>query len=88
MAWVPPEQASLLADIHSHDERELTINTTPTATNALREPGHFGGGGQLISTSDDYWRFTQMLLNGGEFDGRRYLSPSTIDMMAIRTAMP
>jgi len=33
------------------------------------------GGGGLVSTITDYARFAQMLLNGGEIDGRRYLSP-------------
>ena len=37
------------------------------------------GGGGLVSTSRDYLRFAQMLLNGGELDGVRLLSPKTID---------
>jgi CubicO group peptidase (beta-lactamase class C family) len=32
------------------------------------------GGGGLVSTPSDYARFAQMILNGGEFSGRRYLS--------------
>jgi CubicO group peptidase (beta-lactamase class C family) len=51
------------------------------STNHLRPPGGFSGGGQLVSTADDYRRFSQRLLNGGEFEGVRYLSPKTIDMM-------
>jgi CubicO group peptidase (beta-lactamase class C family) len=39
------------------------------------------GGGGMVSTALDYARFLQMLLNGGEFDGKRYLSPKTIDYM-------
>ena len=81
MAWVPPEKADLLANVYSHDEGERVINTSGTATNHFRAPGDFSGGGQLISTADDYWRFTQMLLNGGKADGVRYLAPNTIDMM-------
>src|SRR6202035_2505652 len=33
------------------------------------------GGGGMLSTMADYARFLQMLLNGGRFDGRQYLSP-------------
>ncbi|MBR0751331.1 beta-lactamase family protein [Bradyrhizobium jicamae] len=41
------------------------------------------GGGGLVSTVLDYARFAQMLLNGGEIDGRRYLSPAAFkDMTA------
>ena len=39
------------------------------------------GGGGLVSSIRDYGRFAQMLLNGGEFDGRRYLSPAAFKLM-------
>ncbi len=41
----------------------------------------FSGGGGLLSTAPDYARFCQMLLNGGELDGVRLLSPKTIAVM-------
>ncbi|MBW7973109.1 serine hydrolase domain-containing protein [Bradyrhizobium sp. BR 10289] len=40
------------------------------------------GGGGLVGTIGDYARFSQMLLNGGTLDGRRYLKPETIALMA------
>lgn len=40
----------------------------------------FGGGG-LVSTIGDYYRFTKLLLNGGELDGTRLLSSRTVDYM-------
>lgn len=39
------------------------------------------GGGGLVSTASDYLRFSQMLLNGGELDGVRLLSPKTVELM-------
>lgn len=39
------------------------------------------GGGGLMSTLNDYARFAQMLLNGGEFGGKRYLGPSAFKTM-------
>lgn len=39
------------------------------------------GGGGMVSTATDYSRFLQMMLNGGALDGRRYLSPKTIEYM-------
>ena len=39
------------------------------------------GGGGLVSTMGDFTRFAQMLLNGGELDGRRYLRPQTFAAM-------
>ncbi|MGY3290815.1 CubicO group peptidase (beta-lactamase class C family) [Bradyrhizobium sp. LM3.6] len=42
----------------------------------LDHPEWQSGGGGLLSTITDYQRFSQMLLNGGEFEGKRYLSPA------------
>ncbi len=39
------------------------------------------GGGGLVSTANDYMRFSQMLLNGGELDGVRILAPLTVELM-------
>jgi CubicO group peptidase (beta-lactamase class C family) len=39
------------------------------------------GGGGMVSTAADYGRFLQMLLNGGAFEGRRYLGPKTLAVM-------
>lgn len=41
----------------------------------------FSGGAGLLSTATDYARFLQMLLNGGELDGVRVLSPTTVALM-------
>jgi len=40
-----------------------------------------GGGGGLLASARDYMRFSQMLLNGGELDGVRLLSPKTLELM-------
>lgn len=42
---------------------------------------NFSGGAGLLSTATDYARFLQMLLNGGELDGRRILSRKTVELM-------
>jgi CubicO group peptidase (beta-lactamase class C family) len=39
------------------------------------------GGAGLVSTTGDYARFLQMLLNGGELDGKRYLKRETVTLM-------
>lgn len=41
----------------------------------------FGGGGGLVSSSADYYRFARMLLRGGELDGVRLLRPETVAAM-------
>ena len=48
------------------------------------EPPKFeSGGGGLLSTARDYLRFSQMMLNGGELDGVRVLSPKTVSLMTM-----
>jgi CubicO group peptidase (beta-lactamase class C family) len=47
----------------------------------------FSGGGGLVSTAPDYLRFSQMLLNGGELEGVRVLSPQTVKLMTTN-ALP
>ena len=44
--------------------------------------GYNSGGGGLVSTIDDYLKFTRMLLNRGELDGTRILGSKTVDLMA------
>jgi CubicO group peptidase (beta-lactamase class C family) len=43
----------------------------------------FSGGAGLLSTATDYARLLQMLLNGGELEGARILSPKSIEMMTV-----
>ena len=54
----------------------------PAATSRYLKPTKlFSGGGGLTGTIGDYARFCQMLLNGGELDGERLLSPITVNFM-------
>jgi CubicO group peptidase (beta-lactamase class C family) len=69
-------------------EQALMAEPLPSDTvliDAERErrahPEWESGGGGLVSTIIDYSRFAQMLLNGGELDGRRYLSPAAFKEM-------
>ena len=46
-----------------------------------KPPRMESGGGGLVSTTRDYARFCQMMLNKGELDGARILSPASIELM-------
>jgi CubicO group peptidase (beta-lactamase class C family) len=50
--------------------------------NMLEKPAMESGGGGLVSTTMDYARFCQMLLNGGTLDGNRLLGRKTLELMA------
>ncbi len=49
----------------------------------FNQPKLCSGGGGLTGTLADYARFCQMLLNGGELDGERLLSPTTVNHMRL-----
>ncbi|GMP03433.1 serine hydrolase domain-containing protein [Bradyrhizobium sp. TM239] len=54
-----------------------------TPVRDIRRPAIWqSGGAGMVGTVGDYARFAQMLLNGGTYDGRRYLKPETIALMA------
>ena len=55
----------------------------PAKSAYLTPPTCFSGGGGLVSTAADYYRFCQMLLNGGELNGVRLLGPKTIEYMTM-----
>ncbi len=43
----------------------------------------FSGGAGLLSTSMDYAKFLQMMLNKGTFNGKRIISPKTVELMTV-----
>ncbi|WP_421736719.1 serine hydrolase domain-containing protein [Caulobacter sp.] len=61
----------------------VILQDDPTKSRYLSDPAMKSGGGGLVSTADDYMRFCRMLLNGGELDGARLLSPKTLKLMTM-----
>ncbi len=72
------ERAERLAE----PQVDAASDARPPMRNVTRPHRWASGGGGLVSTAADYLRFCQMLLNGGELDGRRLLSPKTVRHMA------
>jgi CubicO group peptidase (beta-lactamase class C family) len=54
----------------------------PMVRQATRRQAWISGGSGLLSTASDYARFCHMLLSGGELNGARLLSPTTVALMA------
>lgn len=55
----------------------------PDSSTYGTKPSFFSGGAGLVSTMNDYLRFAQMILNKGELNGERILSPQTVEFMTI-----
>jgi CubicO group peptidase (beta-lactamase class C family) len=85
--FVPAEKRDRLAVVHWVDEAGQLVR----AADGARGQGHyvdgprksFAGGAGLVSTARDYARFLEMLRNGGELDGVRLLSPTTVRLMTV-----
>jgi CubicO group peptidase (beta-lactamase class C family) len=80
--WVPPEKMERFATTYGPKPggglTALQLPSYDDVTNPNRLP--MGGGG-LVSTALDYFRFGQMLLNGGELEGERLLGRKTVEWM-------
>ena len=79
--FAPPGEAGRLAACYTLTPKGVELQDDPTTSPYLSPPSFVSGGGGLVSTAQDYLRFCQMVLNGGELDGRRYVSPKTLQLM-------
>jgi CubicO group peptidase (beta-lactamase class C family) len=59
-------------------QADPTTGLRPPVSDVTHKPSWPSGGGGMVSTAADYARFSQMLLNGGELDGVRILSPRIV----------
>jgi CubicO group peptidase (beta-lactamase class C family) len=74
-----PDRASRIVPLYRRAQNGL--EKLPDQ-NGLSSATYFSGAGGMVSTADDYAQFATMLVNGGELNGKRYLSPRTIELMA------
>jgi CubicO group peptidase (beta-lactamase class C family) len=79
--WVPSDKQSRLAEALDSDPQKAAMLKGYRDLQDFSGKQYFKGGAGLIGTADDYLRFAQMILNGGEFDGRRYLSKKMVEFM-------
>ena len=86
--YVPQSKANRLTALYGHPNNaaDLELMEPPADSRHFQKPAYLSGGGGLVSTVADYARFLQMLVNGGELDGARILSPTTVDLFTINHA--
>ena len=88
--FVPPAKAPRLVTLYMND----STGRIARAPEGSRGQGHyvegprrsFSGGAGIVSTARDYARFLQMILNRGEIDGVRILSPRSVELMTSNQA--
>jgi CubicO group peptidase (beta-lactamase class C family) len=79
--YVPEEKHNRLANLYTMINDSLKEQPSVNGMNFKVPATLFSGGGGLVSTMNDYSRFASMLLNGGELEGTRILSESTVTMI-------
>ena len=80
---VPDDKIGRFAACYRRDAaKRLVLSDDPQLSGYRQQPSFLSGGGGLVSTTGDYLRFCQMLLNGGELDGVRILGRKTVELMA------
>ncbi|MDP3385063.1 MAG: serine hydrolase domain-containing protein, partial [Phenylobacterium sp.] len=67
--------------VHTYGDDGLIAPAGEVRAAPTSPPAFLSGSGGLFSTAEDYWRFAQMLANGGELDGARILKPETVELM-------
>ena len=75
--YIPPKGNPRVATLYSRTADGLRRSNDPGFMNGV----YMSGGGGLFSTAEDYLQFAQMLVNGGELNGRRLLSPRAVELM-------
>jgi CubicO group peptidase (beta-lactamase class C family) len=81
--YVPKEKRDRFASLYMMNEQNelVPFDYAPYGLKYDEEPSLPMGGAGMVSTAVDYYRFAQMLLNGGELNGVRILGPQTVKVM-------
>ncbi|MBD0297410.1 MAG: serine hydrolase [Flavisolibacter sp.] len=85
--YLPKEKYGRLAALYTEDTATHRVKKSPKTVNGFNadypaaEGTFYSGGAGLSSTPYDYALFLQMILNGGEYNGKRLLSRPTVRMM-------
>ena len=77
---LPPDRRSRLATFYQRGESGL-FKSPDTFNPTIARPRYLSGSGGLASTTEDYFRFAQMILNGGEQNGKRFLTRDSVELM-------
>jgi CubicO group peptidase (beta-lactamase class C family) len=87
--WVDPAKAGRVAAIHTYNDDGQIVRAPGGDQPQTEKPQFLSGSGGLYSTVNDYWRFAQSQLNGGELDGARVLQDAgTVEVMRTNVLRP
>ena len=84
--YLPANRQNRLASLYTETPKTLAVVAMPAqggiSSDYPNQPGtYFSGGAGLSSTALDYAIFLQLMLNKGEYNGKRLLAPATVELM-------
>ena len=80
--WIDSEsELARFAPTNQTTPDGIAPGNDPLGQKYLTKPRMISGGGGLVSTARDYYRFLQMIVNGGRFGDRIFLKPETVALM-------
>jgi CubicO group peptidase (beta-lactamase class C family) len=80
--FVPADKRSRFVTIYRSNEKGEVVPAPGFGGDYAAQPPMPSGGGGLVTTAEDYFRFAEMLQNGGELNGVRILSPASVELMS------
>ena len=83
--FLPAEKLDRFTSAYGYDEKGALKRMEDARDNFYMKGPRacYAGGAGLLSTAEDYGRFLLCLLNGGELNGVRLLSPKTVELMTV-----
>lgn len=76
--WPTAAQRARLVTAYQRRDNKLIANENPDSMSGQK---YFSGAGGLMTTAETYAQFAMMLANGGALNGKRILSPRTVELM-------
>ncbi len=78
---ISTDKVSRFASCYERNLQKQVVLSDDGQDSQFASRSFYSGGGGLVSTTADYYRFCQMLLNGGSLDGQRIIGPRTLAFM-------
>ncbi len=85
---VPADKRGRFVTIYRSNEKGEVVPAPGFGGEYAEQPGMPSGGGGLVTTTEDYFRFAEMLAGGGELNGVRILSPAAVGLMSTNHLAP
>lgn len=86
--FVPADKRGRFVTVYRSNEKGEVVPAPGFGGEYAEQPTMPSGGGGMVTTAEDYFRFAEMLANGGELNGVRILSPAAVHLMSTNHLAP